>query len=104
MPGHSTVVHQAVGPAPAAEKELVHVEAKPHRGGIKIHAHVMEGGKLSKHEHTVSDWGEAHEKMGEYMGAAPERSTKASLKSRSARLRCRSSRTSRVRKKRHSAS
>lgn len=71
MPGHSTVVHQAVGPAPAAEKELVHVEAKPHRGGIKIHAHVMEGGKLSKHEHTVSDWGEAHEKMGEYMGAAP---------------------------------
>ena len=70
MPGHSTVVHQAVGPAPAPMKELVHIEAKPSRGGIKVHAHVMEGGKLSKHEHPVANWGEAHQKMGEYMGAA----------------------------------
>ena len=72
MPGHSTVVHQAIGPAPAAEKELVHIEAKPHRGGVKVHAHVMEGGKLSKHEHIEPDMAAAHAKMGEYMAAAPQ--------------------------------
>jgi hypothetical protein len=69
MPGHSTVVHQAVGPAPAATKELVHIEAMPHggKGKVKVHAHVMEGGSSTKHEHIVSNWGEAHQKMGEYM-------------------------------------
>ncbi len=72
MPGHSTVVHQAIGPAPSVAKELVHIEAKPHRGGVKLQAHVMEGGKLSKHEHQLEGWGEAHEKMGEYMGHAKE--------------------------------
>ena len=74
MPGHSTVVHQAIGPAPAAEKELVHIEAMPPRGKVKVHAHVMEGGRLSKHEHIEPDMAAAHAKMGEYMGAeaAPE--------------------------------
>lgn len=72
MPGRSTVVHQAVGPAPAPQKELVHIEAVPHRGKVKVHAHVMEGGKLSKHEHIEPDMGAAHAKMGEYMAAAPE--------------------------------
>jgi hypothetical protein len=72
MPGHSTVVHQAIGPAPAAAKELVHVEAKPHRGKIKVHAHVMEGGNSTHNEHVVSNWGEAHQKMGEYMAGPAE--------------------------------
>lgn len=68
MPGHSTEVHQAVSPAPEPMKELVHIEAKPHRGQVKVHAHVMEGGQSSHHEHIVPHMAAAHEKMGEYMG------------------------------------
>ena len=69
-----------------------------------LHAHVMEGGKLSKHEHTVSDWGEAHEKMGEYMGAAPGAEHEGEPEEPQREASVQSSRTSRVRKKRHSAS
>lgn len=71
MPGHSTEVHQAVSPAPEPMKELVHIEAKPHRGQVKVHAHVMEGGQSSHHEHIVPHMAAAHEKMGEYMGEQP---------------------------------
>ena len=68
MPGHSTVVHQAIGPAPAQQKELVHIEAKPHRGGVKVQAHVMEGGKLSKHEHQLEGYGRGAREDGRIHG------------------------------------
>src|SRR5271170_1983861 len=67
MPGSSMMIRQAIGPKPKDMKKLMHMEANPSHGKIKVEAHMMEGGSMSKHEHMMDNWGEAHAKMGEYM-------------------------------------